>query len=153
MPYVNLQILMGNVGQEPRIAHFEDGGCIAECTLATTKRGYTTKGGKEIPERTTWHNLKFRDRQAEFVEKYVHTGVCIYVQGETEKRKYTGKDGVERETTEIMVANVELVSVPSSAAKSPVEGQESGNTAIFGDPKVKRLQQEFDLTDTDDLPF
>lgn len=151
MPSYNLQILMGYVGQEPRVAHFEDGGCIAECTLATTKRGYTTKAGKEIPTRTTWHNLKFRDRQAEFVEKYVHTGVCIHVQGETEKRKYTGKDGIERETTEIMCSNVELVSTPSPTDKTQETAEEPQNSAIQNDPRVKALKEGFGLQD--ELPF
>lgn len=151
MASYNLQILLGNVGQEPRCAHFEDGGCIAECTLATTKRGYTTKAGKEIPKKTTWHNLKFRDKQAEFVEKYVHTGVCILVQGETEKRKYTGKDGIERETTEVMCSSVEVISVPSNSEKTQETGQEPQNSAILNDPRVKALKEGLDLQT--DLPF
>lgn len=54
---VNKVILMGHTGKAPDFKEFDNGGCVATFSLATTKRGYTTKDGRQIPERTEWHNV------------------------------------------------------------------------------------------------
>lgn len=54
---MNKCILKGNVGQDPRITTFQDGGKVAQFTLATTERGFTTKDGRQIPDETQWHNI------------------------------------------------------------------------------------------------
>lgn len=54
---VNKVILMGHTGNAPDFREFDNGGCVATFSLATTKRGYTTKDGRQIPERTEWHNV------------------------------------------------------------------------------------------------
>lgn len=52
---VNKVTLLGNTGKDPDFKTFENGGCVAQFTLATTKRAFTTKDGRQIPERTEWH--------------------------------------------------------------------------------------------------
>ena len=52
---MNKCILKGNVGKEPEITIFENGGKVAQFSLATTERGYKTRDGKDIPDHTTWH--------------------------------------------------------------------------------------------------
>ena len=68
---VNKVILIGNVGQDPKITYYEGGNCVAQLSLATTEKGYTLQNGTQIPDRTEWHNLIFRGRLGEIVEKYV----------------------------------------------------------------------------------
>ena len=52
---VNRVILIGNVGQDPRVKYFDTGSAVATFPLATTDRGYTLANGTQIPERTEWH--------------------------------------------------------------------------------------------------
>ena len=78
---VNKVILIGNVGQDPKITYYEGGNCVAQLSLATTEKGYTLQNGTQIPDRTEWHNLIFRGRLGEIVEKYVHKGDKLYVEG------------------------------------------------------------------------
>ena len=54
---VNRVILVGNVGQDPRVKYFDTGSAVATFPLATTDRGYTLANGTQIPERTEWHNI------------------------------------------------------------------------------------------------
>ena len=71
---VNRVILIGNVGQDPRVKYFDTGSAVATFPLATTDRGYTLQNGTQIPERTEWHNIVASNRLAEIVDKYVHKG-------------------------------------------------------------------------------
>ena len=76
---VNKVILIGNVGQDPRVKYFDTGSAVATFPLATTERGYTLQNGTQIPERTEWHNIVASNRLAEIVDKYVHKGInCIW---------------------------------------------------------------------------
>ena len=68
---VNRVILIGNVGQDPRVKYFDTGSAVATFPLATTDRGYTLANGTQIPERTEWHNIVASNRLAEIVDKYV----------------------------------------------------------------------------------
>ena len=85
---VNKVILIGNVGQDPKITYYEGGNCVAQLSLATTEKGYTLQNGTQIPDRTEWHNLIFRGRLGEIVEKYVHKGDKLYVEGKIRTRSY-----------------------------------------------------------------
>ena len=67
---VNRVILIGNVGQDPRVKYFDTGSAVATFPLATTDRGYTLQNGTQIPERTEWHNIVASNRLAEIVDKY-----------------------------------------------------------------------------------
>ena len=62
---VNRVILVGNVGQDPRVKYFDTGSAVATFPLATTDRGYTLANGTQIPERTEWHNIVASNRLAE----------------------------------------------------------------------------------------
>lgn len=81
---VNKVILIGNVGQDPRVKYFDTGSAVATFPLATTDRGYTLANGTQIPERTEWHNIVASNRLAEIVDKYVHKGDKLYLEGKEE---------------------------------------------------------------------
>ena len=78
---VNKVILLGNVGQDPRVKYFDAGSAVATFPLATTERGYTLANGTQIPDRTEWHNIVASNRLAEIVDKYVHKGDKLYLEG------------------------------------------------------------------------
>lgn len=107
---LNKVMLIGNVGQEPIVRYLDTGVCVATFSLATTERGYTMQNGTQVPDRTEWHNIVVWRKQAEVVEKYVHKGDKLYVEGKIQSRSYDDKQGVRRYVVEIMAENIELLS-------------------------------------------
>ena len=102
-------MLIGNVGTEPDVHYFEADQAVAKLRLATTERGYTLPNGTQVPDRTDWHNLLFDRRLAKIVEKYVHKGDKLYVEGRLRNRSYDDKRGIRHQYTEIEVENMEFL--------------------------------------------
>lgn len=98
---INKAILIGNVGKQPDIRTMQNGGKVANFSLATSER-WTDKGSGEKKERTEWHRIVVFGNLAEVVEKYVHKGSKVYVSGAIQTRKYE-KDGQDHYTTEIVL--------------------------------------------------
>jgi single-strand DNA-binding protein len=105
---VNKVILIGNVGKDPDVKHFDGGSSVATFSLATTERGYTLQNGTQVPERTDWHNIVVSNRLVQTVDKYVHKGDKLYIEGKLRTRSYTDKSGSQRYITEIYVDSLEL---------------------------------------------
>ena len=136
---VNKVILIGNVGKDPDVRYLDNHVCVANLTLATTERGYTAQNGTQVPDRTEWHNLVFWRGLAETVEKYVHKGDKLYVEGSIRNRSYDDQNGIKRYVTEIFVDSMEMLSsrqqarqdAPSPQAQASAPEQPgSGNTDI-----------------------
>lgn len=107
---MNKAILCGNVGQDPKITTFEGGGKVAQFSLATTERGFKTKEGKEIPDKTTWHNIVVkRNGLAGICEQYVKKGTPLLLSGKIENREYQDSNGQTRYITEINVEEMKLL--------------------------------------------
>lgn len=107
---MNKVFLRGNVGQDPKITDFENGGKVAQFSLATTERGFKTQDGKEIPDKTTWHNIVVkRTGLAGICEQYVKKGTQLLVVGKIENREYQDNNGQTRYVTEINVEEMELL--------------------------------------------
>lgn len=104
---VNKVILLGHVGDEIKMHHFDGGNCIGRISLATNE-SYKNKQGEKVTE-TQWHNLVVRNKVAEIFEKYVKKGDQIYVEGGIKTRKWQGEDGNERYSTEVHVNNFSFV--------------------------------------------
>ena len=111
---VNKVILIGNVGQEPKVTTFRDGGSVAQFSLATTKRGYTRQDGTPVEARTEWHNIVVSGGQTKVVSEYVHKGTKLYIEGELRTRTYD-KDGATRYVTEIYASVLELLTPKPSS--------------------------------------
>lgn len=117
---MNKVILKGNVGQDPKITTFENGGKVAQFTLATTERGYKTQDGRDIPEVTTWHNIIVRrSGLAGVCEQYVKKGSPLLIFGKITNREYTDKVGNKKYITEIAVEEMELLSQKKDSAPAP----------------------------------
>ena len=143
---MNKAILIGNVGRDPNVKYFEGGRAVAQVTLATTERGYTLQNGTQVPDRTEWHNLVFRNGLAQTVEKYVHKGDKLYVEGKILTRSYDDQSGIKRYVTEIYVDEMEMLT-PKSSQSAPAAPQPA---AISTQP-VAPTQQATESADG--LPF
>lgn len=106
---MNKVMLIGNVGIEPDVRYYDQDQAVATVRLATTERGYTLQNGTQVPDRTDWHNLVFYRQLAKIVEKYVHKGDKLYVEGKVRTRPYDDKQGMKRYVTEIYVDSMELL--------------------------------------------
>ncbi len=115
---MNKVMLIGNVGKEPEIKYVDAGVCVASVTLATTERGYKLQNGIEVPERTEWHNIVLWRGLAEIVEKYVHKGDKLFVEGQIHTRNYEDRNGVRRYVTEIWAESLEMLSPKAQAQEN-----------------------------------
>lgn len=115
-------MLIGNVGKEPEVRYYEPDQAVASVRFATTERGYTLQNGTKVPDHTDWHNLVFYRKLAKVVEQYVHIGDKLYVEGRIRYRNYDDQRGVRHYVTEILVENMEMLSVkakPGDEAQKP----------------------------------
>ena len=143
---MNKAILIGNVGRDPNVRYFEGGRAVAQVTLATTERGYTLQNGTQVPDRTEWHNLVLRNGMAQTVEKYVHKGDKLYVEGKIFTRNYDDQSGIKRYVTEIYVDEMEMLT-PKTNQSAPTAPQPIAPAA----QPVAPTQQEAESAK--DLPF
>ena len=111
---MNKVMLIGHVGAAPQVKYLDQGVCVAQVRLATTERGYTLQNGTQVPERTEWHNSIFWRKQAEVVEKYVHKGDRLYVEGKIQSRDWTDRQGISRKAIDIVVDNMEMLSAKAA---------------------------------------
>ncbi len=106
---MNKVMLIGNVGKDPDVRYYEADQAVAQVSLATTEKGYTLQNGTQVPDHTDWHNLVFYHGLAKVVEKYVHKGDKLYVEGRLRYRYYDDKAGRRHFVTEIIVDNMEML--------------------------------------------
>lgn len=100
---VNKVILVGNLGRDPEVRHTQDGSKIVHLSVATSE-SWKDRGSGERKERTEWHRVViFNDRVGEIAERYLRKGSKVYLEGALQTRKWTGQDGQERYTTEVVL--------------------------------------------------
>lgn len=150
---VNKVILIGNVGQDPKVTYYDGGNCVAQLSLATTEKGYTLQNGTQVPDRTEWHNLVFRNRLAEIVDKYVHKGDKLYVEGKIRTRSYDDQKGIQRYITEIFIDNMEMLSPRGTAAPGAAAPQPGVAQGAPAHPIAQSQVNPAQDNTTDDLPF
>ncbi len=105
----NKIIIVGNVGTDPEITNFDNGGKAARFRLATSERAFTTRDGKQIPERTHWHNIRLSNGLASVAEQWVMKGSKLLIEGKIRTRSYTDKNNETRYVTEIIAENMRML--------------------------------------------
>ena len=108
MASVNKVIIVGNVGKDPEMRSFPDGGQVANITIATTDRWKDKQTGEQ-KEATEWHRVSFNGRLAEIAAQYLKKGSQVYIEGGLHTRKWTNKDGVDQYTTEIKAMQMQML--------------------------------------------
>ena len=99
---MNRVTIMGRVGKEPETRSFQNGDKVANFSVATSER-WTDKQSGERKERTEWHNVAVFGPAVAVVEKYVHKGDQILIEGQLQTRKWQDQSGADRYTTEVVV--------------------------------------------------
>ncbi|MGJ8563273.1 MAG: single-stranded DNA-binding protein [Alphaproteobacteria bacterium] len=100
---VNKVILIGNVGNDPEVRSFNNGGKVANFSVATSETWKDKQSG-ERKEKTEWHRVAiFNDGLVGIVERYVKKGTKVYIEGKLQTRKWTDRDGNDKYTTEVVL--------------------------------------------------
>ncbi|MCC5991231.1 MAG: single-stranded DNA-binding protein [Rhodobacteraceae bacterium] len=103
---VNKVILVGNLGRDPEVRSFPDGGKLCNLRIATSERWRDRNTGEQR-ERTEWHNVVLRgDGLVRVAEQYLRKGSKVYVEGSLQTRKWQDQSGQDRYSTDIVVAGM-----------------------------------------------
>jgi len=146
MASVNKVILVGNCGRDPEIKYLPSGMAVCDVSIATSSKRKDKSG--EYVEETQWHRVKFFDKLAEIVGKFVTKGSPIYIEGRITYGKYTNKDGNEVNTCDIVADQMQMLGGKPQGDAPRAPRQE--------DP-VRQAQQRsnsgFDDMDDESIPF
>ena len=108
MASVNKAIIVGNLGRDPEIRYAgESGAAIANIVVATSRRYKDSQG--EVQEETEWHRVVVFGKTAEAANQYLRKGSSVYVEGSLRYDKYTGQDGVEKYSTDIIADEMQML--------------------------------------------
>ena len=100
---VNKVILIGNLGQDPEVRTFQNGGKVVNLRIATSEQWKDRNSG-ERQERTQWHSVAiFSEPLARIAEQYLKKGSKVYLEGQLETRKWQDQSGQDRYTTEVVL--------------------------------------------------
>lgn len=100
---VNKVILVGNLGRDPEVRSFPNGGKVVNLRIATSETWRDRNTG-ERKERTEWHSVAiFNENLAKIAEQYLRKGSTVYIEGQLETRKWQDQQGQDRYTTEVVL--------------------------------------------------
>lgn len=104
---VNKVILVGNLGNDPETKYTQGGMAVTKVSLATSSVRKDKEGNTQ--ERTEWHRVTFFGKLGEIAGEYLRKGSQVYVEGSIRYDKYTGQDGVEKYTTDIIADEMQML--------------------------------------------
>lgn len=143
---VNKVILIGHLGQDPEVRYMPSGGAVCNMRLATGE-AWKDKDSGEQRERTEWHSVVVFGRLAEICGEYLKKGSRVYFEGRIQTRKWEGKDGKERYSTEIVAADMQML---DSRRDSGDDTRDSGS-GNWGEKRSSSKSAGSDAPPPDDL--
>ena len=143
---VNKVIIVGNLGQDPETRYMPSGSAVTNFTVATNE-SWKDKQTGEQKERTEWHRVSMFNRLAEVAAEYLRKGSQVYIEGKLRTRKWQGKDGSDRYTTEIIADEMQMLGGRGGGSGFGDGDQGGGNKGGSAPPQPG--PDDFD----DDIPF
>jgi single-strand DNA-binding protein len=117
---VNKVIIVGNLGRDPEVRTFQNGGKVVNLNIATSET-WRDKASGERKERTEWHRVSIlNENLAKIAEQYLKKGSKVYIEGQLETRKWQDQAGVEKFTTEVVLR-------PFRGELTLLDGREGGS--------------------------
>ena len=142
---VNKVIIVGNLGKDPEIRSFPNGGRVANFSIATSE-SWKDKTSGERKERTEWHRVSVQnDILVTVVESYLRKGAKVYIEGQLQTRKWTDKDGAEKYSTEVVLK-------PFSGVLTMLDSKGGGESEAPAEQSTGGGGQTNDTMD-DEIPF
>jgi len=122
---VNKVILIGNLGRDPEVRTFQNGGKVCNLRIATSETWRDRNSG-ERKERTEWHSVAiFSEPLAKIAEQYLKKGSKVYIEGQLETRKWQDQSGQDRYSTEVVLR-------PYRSELTLLDGRDGGSTGGGG---------------------
>lgn len=145
---INKVILVGNLGNDPDVKYTQGGMAITRISLATTSVRKDKDGNQQ--ERTEWHRVVFFGKLGEIAGEYLRKGSTVYVEGALKYDKYTGQDGVEKYSTDIVASEMQMLGGKQEGQSNTGRSQENSRRPQRQAPSEGRPTSEFA---DDDIPF
>ena len=122
---VNKVILIGNLGRDPEVRTFQNGGKVCNLRIATSENWKDRNTG-ERRERTEWHSVAiFSEPLARIAEQYLRKGSKVYIEGQLETRKWQDQSGADRYSTEVVLR-------PYKGELTMLDGRDGGGSGGGG---------------------
>jgi single-strand DNA-binding protein len=149
---VNRVTLIGNIGNDPETKYTQGGMAITSISLATSSAKKDKDGN--LQERTDWHRVKMFGKLAEIAAEYLKKGSQVYIEGSIRYDKYTGTDGVEKYSTDIIADEMQMLGGRSEGqqAERPRQSAQPRNQNAGSRSSPMAPPPADDFAD-DDLPF
>jgi single-strand DNA-binding protein len=152
---MNKVMLIGYVGKDPDVRYYDADQAVAQFSLATTERGYVLQNGTKVPDHTDWHTVLAWSGLAKIVEKYVHKGDRLYIEGRIRYRSYDDHKGQRRYVTEILAENMELLSPKANIQETESNASTEAMTGNSNQSmnNSQNVSENSDTGDDSALPF
>lgn len=146
--------LIGNLGQDPEVRYMPNGGAVANLTIATSETWKDKQTG-EKKEKTEWHRVVIFGKLAEIAGEYLRKGSKVFIEGKLQTRKWSDQQGVERYTTEIVVAiNGQMIMLSPANSNQQSGGQQPTHSGGGQQkPPAQSGANEPPMDFDDDIPF
>lgn len=138
---INKVILIGNLGQDPKVHTTQSNSIVTQLSVATSRRVKQADGN--YADETEWHRVTCFGKLAEVARDYLAKGKQVYIEGRLRTRKFTDKDGVEKYVTEIICETLKLLGRRDDGAQAPAPAPAPARSTPASTPSY---------TD-DDVPF
>ena len=153
---VNKVILVGNLGNDPEVKAFDNGGEVVNMSIATSENWKDKQTGEQ-QERTEWHRVKMFGRLAEIAGEYLKKGRQVYIEGSLRTDKYTDKEGIQRYRTDIIANEMQMLGGGGEGGGNRDGGQRMERGAPRGPQAVPQRTAAAPMPDDgfadDDIPF
>lgn len=155
---VNKVIIVGNLGRDPEVRSFQNGGRVCNLSIATSE-SWKDKTTGERKERTEWHRVViFNENLVKIAEQYIKKGTKVYIEGQLETRKWTDQSGVEKYTTEVVLrpyrGELTILDSRNSSSEQPVEYAMAAGAENYTPSSGGGRQSAPPVNDMDDeIPF
>ena len=150
---VNKVILVGNLGADPEVRKFQNGGSVCNLRVATSEN-WKDKSTGERREKTEWHSVAiFSEGLTRVAEQYLKKGSKVYLEGQLETRKWQDKEGNDRYSTEVVLRNFNssMVMLDGRSGSGGGERNFDRNGGGMSDQGASSGGKSYELDD--DIPF
>jgi single-strand DNA-binding protein len=143
---VNKVTLIGNLGRDPEVRSFPNGGKVVSLRVATSET-WTDKQSGEKKERTEWHSVSILNEPlGKIAEQYLRKGSTVYIEGQLETRKWQDQSGADRYSTEVVLR-------PYRGELTLLGGKSEGQREERSSGSAERYGTIVRLDDEDEIPF
>ena len=145
---VNKVILVGHLGKDPEVKHFDKGASVAKFSLATTE-SYKDKAGNKV-DQTEWHNIEVWGELAKIAEQYLKKGKLVYLEGSLKTDSWED-NGVKKYATKVRANNFTMLG--SNPSGNNENSESTGSSPSYSRMSENAIPQGIAANETDDLPF